>query len=1446
MPQYELAARAWCEVRRMLALLLLAAAAAGAAVPPPPPQVALPQVEKMPNLPRNYRYTDWAGVALRLDEWLFGAPPALGLWCAGNASGRSASYSGPAWGIPSYAGADRAPCNIQGPCLPETWEPGEGIPLMGTLLTSAYLGVDKSAPVARLNGSSYLDSVFMYVGPADVPLVSDHVLWPGQPVGVAGSSWYALYPNILFAHLASALPEAGRSRQRLLAVIEQQATLWPKVVQGFATAPCGFNSTGFNFGNWTPYQNGKWYEQDSAVGLGLLSVTTASALFGNLSDPRAAELVAAADTALEWLESWPNNPLYEVLASYGAVTAARMNREAPGGRSYNVTRLLGWALGDGLDCPKHTRHGWGVIADRWGDEDIGGLVGSTIGGGGYAFAGDGFWFVKAIVPLPRYAPQFARTIGKWMLNHVHSARFFYWPNLKPDRQLSTAKDGLMYDPHGLIAYEGLRKCDYNRTGKPEPHCEHGENFGPYGEADTTGDVCSHRGITPANGSAYAACEVVGRSCTLGLYGGVFVGVLGRVVTPTNVSGILMIDAVSTDIFPTGSLNPTWTMYNPWATRTIVAFNMSAMGLSASLRTAGFDLLDLVSSTVVATGCGGGDGGGEDKRGECAVLIEADSALVVEALHKPGVGLKADDDECWSAGGTRVQLNSSALQVEIVVGANFTAPTWLSSLKINQRPAWPDSPSAWTGNIVVGMQQWGGPQFDVQNDNELISWSLSGTGLYSLDDSGSSGGSMQHGYGSRGGHITHQNGTAVVVDGILVGPVDRPWATERWTLALEQEQGGLSWDVQRMFICDVSVIADKTPALALPHTIPHGVGGRPNYTASRGPQTIGFLDQTMVLNGSGTDSGGFWIATHGGNFSWMEVVSPERAQLLRLAPSGMALRSTQTAGLFSFSNAQCPYNINGPCWWPIIIGIDLLRRIDNLTACTAASAGCNSTLMHAGQKQASSWSLQSMVDPGVSVLDLTIPLAPKLAQSSKAMATVYNQWRGWTHGNSPNTVTCWHEMNWWTMAQGAFSVSSTVASAYSKYFKWQQLNGVNWQNGTTDYGPKLPYGWVAERWDPRHFEIGSINDQNPMSILAYYYHIMATGDKSFMRHSMPVMDAVAKMIRQTCNSSQLVTDPLPGVGRFNFSADDPALGALMVSMGRMSTGTGNRSGGENWWDVVGFGGWDSWTNVWVVAAWDALADMKRWSGDTAGAAEFEALFERSKHAFNEKFWDVERGGYADWVDIQGTRHYHFFTATQSMAVLVGIANRSQTEAILHNFDALYEQLYMQYNLTADQLWCTPSNFLPLLPSEMGGAKPQGHFSAFPGYENGVCFFFNTGLEIAMWGHAGSPDTAFEKYRRFMEQGWDRDGARLWGQHFAWTKRGKSGTSNGFASSDVLTNVLLSLWGFTRGSLGVWPRLSDGVVVRGAPAQLLEGATHRFAFLGRDVTATVEGGKVEING
>ena len=344
-------------------------------------QVSVPQVEKMKNLPRNYAFTDYHEMALTLDSFLFGDPRAaeLGLYCVGN--GSSLMHNGSTWAMPSYAGADRAPCDFQGPCPGGTsstmqWKPGEGIPLLGSLYAATLNGIDKTKPREDLNGGSLLDSAWLYVGFKG--LVGDGV-GRGDPPTV-GSNWYGVFPSIVWIQLASALPAESDARERMLTVMKQSAELWPQTVAGFMSAPCAFNSTGYDFATSTPVSNHKWFEQDVASGLAWLSVTTASALYGNLSDPRAAELVKAADTALTWLETWTVNPLYEVLGSFGPVAAARMNSEL--GRRYNTTRHLAWALGNGLDI--ESRYGWGVMADRWGEEDIGGIAGSNTDGDGYS------------------------------------------------------------------------------------------------------------------------------------------------------------------------------------------------------------------------------------------------------------------------------------------------------------------------------------------------------------------------------------------------------------------------------------------------------------------------------------------------------------------------------------------------------------------------------------------------------------------------------------------------------------------------------------------------------------------------------------------------------------------------------------------------------------------------------------------------------------------------------------------------------------------------------------------------------------------------------------------------------------------------------------------------------------------------------------------------------
>jgi hypothetical protein len=76
--------------------------------------------------------------------------------------------------------------------------------------------------------------------------------------------------------------------------------------------------------------------------------------------------LAAAESSLNYLQSFKANPCYEVLLPYGTLTAARLNAERGG--NYDVGRLLDWCFGIS-DC----RGGWGIMVGNWSGYDCDGL-----------------------------------------------------------------------------------------------------------------------------------------------------------------------------------------------------------------------------------------------------------------------------------------------------------------------------------------------------------------------------------------------------------------------------------------------------------------------------------------------------------------------------------------------------------------------------------------------------------------------------------------------------------------------------------------------------------------------------------------------------------------------------------------------------------------------------------------------------------------------------------------------------------------------------------------------------------------------------------------------------------------------------------------------------------------------------------------------------------------
>jgi hypothetical protein len=381
-------------------------------------------------------------------------------------------------------------------------EKHEAITAIGAVLGASLVGIDKS----NQDGQNYAHQLLNY-----------HNRTNGLGIVMNGTNakndsfWYDIFPNIGFAAVSSLYPKDNDLER----VTRESADRWGEAIRIIAagkTIP-NFEITYFDFKTMQPVDNRQWFEPDAAAGLAWLEY----AAFKRFGDPKYLEY---AKTCMRYLESLPRekSPLYELLLAYGTLTTARMNAEV--GQQYDLEKMLYWIF----DGDSFARGDWAVIAARWGEMDVYGLHGSFSDFGGYAFAFNTFNLAGSLAPIPRYDARAARAIGRWLLNLANSARLFYPKYLSEDNQIQPEFRGAYRD---ALAYEGLRK----KWGIAAPY-----------------------GVGDARRFGWA-------STNFGIYGSVYVGLLGGIIGRTNDPAILEIDLLKTD-YLYDKAYPTFLYYNP--------------------------------------------------------------------------------------------------------------------------------------------------------------------------------------------------------------------------------------------------------------------------------------------------------------------------------------------------------------------------------------------------------------------------------------------------------------------------------------------------------------------------------------------------------------------------------------------------------------------------------------------------------------------------------------------------------------------------------------------------------------------------------------------------------------------------------------------------------------------------------------------------------------------
>ena len=520
-------------------------------------QKSIPRVDKMPNHPKPYLYRDWKQTAIDFDNYIFDFNqkgeflPFIWL----DSTRRNANQT--TFGIYTALGDRRMGAKIN------NGENHEALGALGAVLGATLVGINKSSneqlamrqglPIASSSSklkaqSSKLNYVAMlknYFATDNGWNVIQNFTNEGAHIGggYGNDFWYEVHNNVLFYCVANLYPDEKGFESIMRTIAEQ-------FYKSDSVMGKNYSYSFFDFKNMKPGKNQVPTQEDVAAGYAFI-LYSAYIKFGD------EKYLRAAKNAMDVLYNQKENRFYEAMMPLAAYIGARMNVEL--GTNYDIQRFLDWTFnGDAVG-----REGWGIIADKWGNYDVSGLLGSTVDHGGYGFLMNTFDIMMPLSAMVRYDPRYARAIGKWALNASNAARFCYPYDIPDSLQAIPQYKAVTKN---VIAYEGIIK------GSSYPEFE---------------------GKTPfAQGDGPRWADGMGKQTMFSVYGSSHVGFFGGTIQKTNIPEILQIDCNATDFFKKQTAYPTYLFFNPYDKAQLVITNVGDHKT---------DVYDAVSGTFIKSG-----------------------------------------------------------------------------------------------------------------------------------------------------------------------------------------------------------------------------------------------------------------------------------------------------------------------------------------------------------------------------------------------------------------------------------------------------------------------------------------------------------------------------------------------------------------------------------------------------------------------------------------------------------------------------------------------------------------------------------------------------------------------------------------------------------------------------------------------------------------------------
>ena len=182
---------------------------------------------------------------------------------------------------------------------------------------------------------------------------------------------------------------------------------------------------------------------------------------------------------------------------------------------------------------------------------------------------------------------------------------------------------------------------------------------------------------------------------------------------------------------------------------------------------------------------------------------------------------------------------------------------------------------------------------------------------------------------------------------------------------------------------------------------------------------------------------------------------------------------------------------------------------------------------------------------------------------------------------------------------------------------------------------------------------------------------------------------------------------------------------------------------NWWDTIGFGHQDAYSNALGYRALRGMAALAERMGETADALRYRTRARQIHDAYSDAFLDPSAGVLAGWRSRDGQLHNYYFPFVNGIAVRYGLIEGAQARQAMDRILAKMDTVgYKNFALGL------PGNLVPIrradyvdLDPRWGGPTREDGSDGFQKYENGgatACFSYFTMAALYQLGEKEQGD------------------------------------------------------------------------------------------------------------